>query len=164
MIQRSRVLAWLAVVAALGLVTVSITGVVRGYGLEGEERMIGRMAFAWLSLIMLGAALIFLRGCPPRRVPPRICQHCGYDLRKIMSRRCPECGGAAPLVGPPTNVNERIVAALHGRNIDDLEPRFREETNAASAEEPAAPAADWSAQVERHREAMRRLRERPGKG
>jgi hypothetical protein len=55
----------------------------------------------------------------------RVCQHCGYSLKMIDSRRCPECGKPAPLVGRPRNSQEHVIAALRGRRLHDLEPRQR---------------------------------------
>jgi hypothetical protein len=75
-----------------------------------------------LALAATATAVANWAGCRAVRPRRRICEYCGYDLRMIDSRKCPECGNPAPLVGQPRNPQERVVAALRGRKLQDLEP------------------------------------------
>lgn len=51
----------------------------------------GVVALLWSMLCLLGGLVVFAyRASRPR--PARLCRACNYDLRRIDSKRCPECG------------------------------------------------------------------------
>lgn len=48
------------------------------------------------ALFLIGAAIAYRRAA----VGPSVCEGCGYDLRGLVNRPCPECGTAGKVGGP----------------------------------------------------------------